>query len=105
MAWPSLAISERSQSIRTSDQHTPASNRWPYSRAYPMPFRGKVILVTGGTSEIGQATAELLAGRGARVVLSGCQATDGNLVSCTQAGERGWFVLRTSTDTEVLIAE
>jgi NAD(P)-dependent dehydrogenase (short-subunit alcohol dehydrogenase family) len=58
------------------------------------PFLGKVALVTGGTSGIGRAAAELLAQRGASVVLSGRRAAAGQTVvaAIEAAGGRARFV-------------
>jgi NAD(P)-dependent dehydrogenase (short-subunit alcohol dehydrogenase family) len=57
-------------------------------------FNGKSVLVTGGTSGIGAATAEAFARSGAHVVLAGrCHArAEGVLRRIRSAGARGHFV-------------
>lgn len=51
-----------------------------------MRFSGKVAVVTGGASGIGQATAERLAGEGARVALLDLNAERGAAVAAELAG-------------------
>lgn len=59
-----------------------------------MSFQNKTVLVTGGTSGIGRATAERLAAAGAEVVISGRSAERGAEVvdAITAAGGRARFV-------------
>ncbi len=45
---------------------------------------GKVILITGGTSGIGRATVEVLARRGARLVVASRHADNGEIVECAK---------------------
>ncbi len=39
-------------------------------RIYPMQIKNKVVIITGASQGIGLATAKLLAGKGAKVVLA-----------------------------------
>lgn len=57
-------------------------------------FDGKVALVTGGGSGLGQAAAELLAGRGARVVVADVNDEGGaaTVGKCEAAGSEAVFV-------------
>lgn len=59
-----------------------------------MSFQNKTVLVTGGTSGIGRATAERFAAAGAQVAISGRSAERGTEVvnAITAAGGRGRFI-------------
>lgn len=69
---------------------------------------GKVILVCGGTSGIGEATARRLAAAGARVVLAGRRAALGEAIAADlrQAGHQAAFLaadLTVDSDAERLV--
>jgi NAD(P)-dependent dehydrogenase (short-subunit alcohol dehydrogenase family) len=57
-------------------------------------FENKVVLITGGTSGIGRATAVAFAREGAKVVISGRRKTEGEetVALITKAGSKGLFV-------------
>ncbi|CAI5448250.1 unnamed protein product [Caenorhabditis angaria] len=57
-------------------------------------FRGKVALITGSTSGIGQAAAALFAGQGAKVVITGRSEEGAKLTRqlCLEAGALPWHV-------------
>lgn len=63
-------------------------------------WKGKVALITGGTSGIGQATAISLAKRGVHVVLTGRRAPEGERVAkdAQSQGVKGVFVQGDVTD-------
>jgi NAD(P)-dependent dehydrogenase (short-subunit alcohol dehydrogenase family) len=65
--------------------------------AVPEDFEGKVALVTGGASGLGQAAVRLLAGRGARVVVADLDAAGGD-ATVAQVGEAGGEALFLRTD-------
>ena len=73
-------------------------------------FSGKVVLVTGGTSGIGEATAKAFAKHGAKVVLSGRREKEGLAVAeaITSAGGTAHFVkadVAAEADVKRLVAD
>ncbi len=60
-------------------------------------FEGKVVLVTGGASGMGRATAKRLASEGARVVLTDRNAADGAKVA-SEIGDSALFIEQDVTD-------
>jgi len=70
-------------------------------------FDGKVALVTGGGSGLGQAAARLLAGRGARIVVADVNDDGGaaTVAQCKEAGSEARFVRTDVTsETDVIAA-
>ncbi|HET9376573.1 MAG TPA: SDR family NAD(P)-dependent oxidoreductase [Chthoniobacterales bacterium] len=70
-----------------------------------LPFAGKVVLITGGTSGIGQATAVAFAQQGANVVVAGRRETEGaeSVRLVEKAGGNGLFI-RTDVAIEEAVA-
>jgi NAD(P)-dependent dehydrogenase (short-subunit alcohol dehydrogenase family) len=73
-------------------------------------FGGKVVLVTGGTSGIGEASAKAFAKHGAKVVVSGRREREGLAVAeaITAAGGAGHFVkadVAVEVEVKRLVAE
>jgi NAD(P)-dependent dehydrogenase (short-subunit alcohol dehydrogenase family) len=68
-------------------------------------FAGKVVLITGGTSGIGRATAVAFAEQGANIVVSGRRETEGaeSVALVEKAGGKGLFV-RTDVAFEEQVA-
>jgi NAD(P)-dependent dehydrogenase (short-subunit alcohol dehydrogenase family) len=69
-------------------------------------FTGKVVLITGGTSGIGRATAVTFAAQGASVVVAGRREQEGeeSVRLVEQAGGKGLFI-RTDVQFEKEIAD
>lgn len=69
-------------------------------------FDGKVALVTGGGSGLGQAAARILAGRGARIVVADVNDEGGaaTVAQCTEAGSEARFVHTDVTNEADVIA-
>jgi NAD(P)-dependent dehydrogenase (short-subunit alcohol dehydrogenase family) len=65
-----------------------------------MDINGSSAIVTGGASGLGEATARLLAGRGARVVVADLQADKGDEVAAAVGGR---FVRTDVTDADNVI--
>lgn len=68
-----------------------------------MKIENKVVLVTGGASGLGLASAQEMLGRGARVVLLDLPTSDGTAVAA-QLGERAIFAPGDVTDEDAVAA-
>ncbi len=73
-------------------------------------FDGKAVLITGGTSGIGKATAEAFAREGANVVFTGRRETEGGKVAegINETGGNAVFVradIRVPEDVKNMVAE
>ena len=73
-------------------------------------FEGKVILITGATSGLGATAAISLAGKGAKVTITGRRQTQGNavLAQIKAAGGEGLFIKADVTvraDVEAMVAK
>lgn len=69
-------------------------------------FTGKVVLITGGRSGIGQATAVAFAEQGAQVIIAGRSNADETLAKIKEAGGQGEFIrtdVSVAADVENLI--
>ncbi|GAB3255109.1 SDR family oxidoreductase [Kineosporia babensis] len=71
-----------------------------------MSIQNKVVIVTGASSGIGEATASLLAARGARVMLAGRRADRLEQVASAIGGDVAWTVtdVRRHTDVRALVS-
>ncbi|KAA8946750.1 SDR family NAD(P)-dependent oxidoreductase, partial [Mycobacterium sp.] len=63
-----------------------------------MQINGKKVIVVGGASGMGRASAELLAERGASVAILDREASDGKDVAASLTGGRGLFYPADVTD-------
>jgi NAD(P)-dependent dehydrogenase (short-subunit alcohol dehydrogenase family) len=72
----------------------------------PRDFEGRVAIVTGGASGIGRASAELLAARGARVVVADLDDAQGGaaVAAMNASGAESVFVRADVTDPEHVTA-
>src|SRR6478752_3493562 len=65
-------------------------------------FKDKVVLITGGATGIGRATALAFGRRGARVVMAGRRQTEGDkaVAALAEAGSSGHFIAADVTKPE-----